>query len=179
MRYMVPRPPPKPIMKITLARAGEKRTWRSSAIGSITQRQPRRCGAFSNAAESWMRADVRQIGRYFQLRQLAHLAMKLLHRHQLGGASGAARGVPFQLVTRIVGQFVVEIKRDVFPYPVAIHKCLLRIAASNKLLETFITSYFRSASADLNFCVARNRVFFAVSSVVFRASPMVRSFSPW
>ena len=30
-----------------------------------------------------------------------------------------------------------------------------------------------------NFWVARNNVFFAVSSVVFNISPMVRSFNPW
>ena len=30
-----------------------------------------------------------------------------------------------------------------------------------------------------NFCVARNNVFLAVSSVVFSISPMVRSFNPW
>ena len=36
-----------------------------------------------------------------------------------------------------------------------------------------------SLSRARNFCVARNNVFLAVSSVVFNISPMVRSFNPW
>ncbi len=36
-----------------------------------------------------------------------------------------------------------------------------------------------SASAPRNFCVARKRVFLAVSSVVCKISPTVRSFNPW
>ena len=39
--------------------------------------------------------------------------------------------------------------------------------------------YLISASAPRNFCVARKRVFFAVSSVVCRISPTVRNFIPW
>jgi hypothetical protein len=34
------------------------------------------------------------------------------------------------------------------------------------------------AKAPRNFCVARNNVFLAVSSVVFNISPMVRSLNP-
>src|SRR6185312_9322122 len=38
--------------------------------------------------------------------------------------------------------------------------------------------YRISANAPLSFCVARNKVFFAVSSVVCKISPTVRSFNP-
>ncbi len=113
-----------------------------------------------------MRADASRLGVTSSCGRSAHLAMKHTHRLQLGGALGATLDVPFQLVTRVIGQFVIKIKRDIFLYPIAIHNCLLHFD-------------FRSARAVLNFCVARNSVFFAVSSVVFRASPMVRSFSPW
>src|ERR1039458_5865801 len=58
------------------------------------------------------------------------------HRPQLCGAPGTASGMPLQLVTRVIGQFVVEIKRNVFPYPVAIHKNLLHFATSDRPAPT-------------------------------------------
>jgi hypothetical protein len=43
----------------------------------------------------------------------------------------------------------------------------------------WINLHLIGASDARNFCVARNNVFFAVSSVVFNISPIVRSFNPW
>ena len=44
--------------------------------------------------------------------------------------------------------------------------------------ESKVHAHRISASALRSFCVARNNVFFAVSSVVFSISPTVRNFSP-
>jgi len=65
-----------------------------------------------------------QIWRDLKLRQSAHLGVEHAHGFQLNGALGAALSVTFQLVTRVIGQLIVEIQRDVFLHPIAIHVCL-------------------------------------------------------
>ncbi len=50
--------------------------------------------------------------------------------------------------------------------------------SEGKLCRTLKLSHLISASVARNFCVARNSVFFAVSSVVFSISPTVLSFRP-
>ena len=109
MRYMVPSPPPKPTMKMTAAKAGEKRTCRSSAIGSITQRQPLRLPHRLQGLRELYARRRQQIRRDLQLRQSAHLGMEDAHRLQLCGALGATLDMSFQLVTRVIGQLVIKV----------------------------------------------------------------------
>ena len=108
--------------------------------------------------------------------------MELARRLQLGRAIRAARHVLLQFVTSIVGQFVVDVQQNIFFNPFAFHNC----TPSGEILplldrtgETPAPTLHRmSASAPRNFWVARNKVFLAVSSVVFNISPTVRNFSP-
>ena len=105
-------------------------------------------------------------------RQHVHLLLEFLLRRQFGRAVLAAPDVLLQLVPRVVSQLVVQIKRRVLLYPFAIHDDYLLLLPSARSYRTL----FRAARS---FWVPRNNVFFAVSSVVFKISPMVRSFKPW
>ena len=90
---------------------------------------------------------------------------------QLGRAVGAARDVLFQFVTSVVRQLVVDMQQNIFLYPFAFHWF-------TPGLGRFVVLHRMSASEPRNFWVARNKVFFAVSSVVFKISPTVRNFNP-
>ena len=78
------------------------------------------------------------------------------------------------LVASVVFDLVVDIEQNVLPHPITFH---VRIPSGLKFKIKFKTHRI-SASDARNFCVARNNVFFAVSSVVFSISPTVRNFSP-
>src|SRR5579864_9451320 len=129
--------------------------------------------------------------------------MKRLLRLELGCAVGAARHMLLQLVAGIVCQLAVNVEHDILSYPFALHILFLclgvipkdprvlcrppalaggsrsergRVLACSRVSKSL---HFMSASAPRSFCVARNSVFLAVSSVVCKISPTVRSFNPW
>src|SRR5271169_3426912 len=114
--------------------------------------------------------------------------MELLLRFQFGSAVAAASHMLLQFMTGVIGQLAINMQRDVLSYPFAFHSNpvsrFLRLQ-SFKVLETLkhrnveTSFHLISANCPRNFCVARNRVFFAVSSVVCKISPTVRSFNPW
>ena len=100
-----------------------------------------------------------QIRRRLLHGKLGERGVKLPAGFQFRSALRAARQVLFQFVTSVIGQLVIDVQQNVLSYPLAFHRM--------------------SANAPRSFWVARNKVFFAVSSVVFKISPTVRNFSPW
>src|SRR6202451_1177132 len=103
--------------------------------------------------------------------------MKLLLQLQFGRAIRAADHVLLQFVTGVIRQLAINLKHDIFSYPFTFHRCTFivhepcGIAAWAAPLRTYL--HLISAKAPRNFCVARNKVFLAVSSVVCKISPTV------
>src|SRR6185312_10083517 len=107
----------------------------------------------------------------------------------------------------VVRQFVIHVQDNVFFSPFTFHKKIFPYSVlniwnlefgptrSSESVHTFprqfhcrlpnteyqvpTTSHRIGANALRNFCVARNSVFLAVSSVVFSISPIVRRRRPW
>src|SRR6202035_2753096 len=95
--------------------------------------------------------------------------VELARRLQLGGTFRTPRQVLLYLEAGVVLQFVIHIEQNVLPHPITFH---FRIPSQRQRLRLSPKSKAHriSASALRSFCVARNNVFFAVSSVVFNIS---------
>src|SRR6476661_6850154 len=91
---------------------------------------------------------------------------------QLLTTSNAATDMVLNLELGVIGKFVIDVENQVFLCPIAFH--------NQKSPENFLVAFYRLIGASVlrNFCVALNKVFLAVSSVVFSISPIVRSRSP-
>ena len=77
----------------------------------------------------------------------------------------------------------VEVINEALKVAVAARVCLLAQqggdAPAGRRVQRGCSIYLMSANWPRNFCVARKSVFLAVSSVVCKISPTVRSFNPW
>ena len=121
--------------------------------------------------------------------------VKLLLRLQFSRAVRAAGHMLLQFMAGIIRQFAINLKHDIFSNPFTFHNPASLVTTTNQVATGAFarlgtgkarptsspdpSPHRISASAPRNFCVARNKVFFAVSSVVCKISPTVRSFSPW
>ena len=89
----------------------------------------------------------------------------------------ATRHVLLQFITGIICQLVINVEQKILLDPFTFHTvAFLQLSSQPKPKD--LALYRISANAPLSFCVARNKVFFAVSSVVCKISPTVRSFNP-
>ncbi len=104
--------------------------------------------------------------------------MEFARRLQFRGAVRTSRQMLFYFKTSIVFDLVVNVEHDVVFYPITIHFPNPSPRKSIPVFQFLSRSYLISDSAPRSFCVARNSVFLAVSSVVFNISPTVRNFSP-
>src|SRR6266567_3491177 len=99
-------------------------------------------------------------------RKSGHVILEFQRGIKFLSASLALADVVLKLKLGIVGQFVIDVQNNIFFRAFAVHK-------QNS------PTYLMAVSALRSFCVARNSVFFAVSSVVFSISPIVRKRNPW
>ena len=121
--YAVPSPPAKPTIRIAEASAGEKRTWRSQFAGSkASRRQKPPCSAVSRASCSRMRDAASRFGVGSCARSCESRAWNSLLCFQFGRAVGAALHVLLQFMAGVVGQLAINMQRDIFSYPFALHK---------------------------------------------------------